>query len=265
MQIISHKSEGFFMSENQNVRSIRRSNVFQVFRNAKIVLSHNWSEMVSATLLTVVSILSLLLFPLFGFVLSFFASGFVAVGYISFTLSIIKGKKPKIESIYTNFRNCLGAAALRLVMCVFVFLWSLLLIIPGIIASINYSFAMSILCEKPNVGAMDAMKESKKLVYGYRDVLFAIYLLAFFFMLVVFCFGLILPLAINAVTVLPLWSILTIAGVISAIIYVVLFLPFIEVCLAGIYLEAKENVKLENKNLLPKKPKQVKTSGDNVL
>lgn len=55
---------------------------------------------------------------------------------------------------------------------IFIFLWSLLLIIPGIIAAYRYSMAFYILNDNPKMGAMDALRESKKMMVGYKGKLF---------------------------------------------------------------------------------------------
>jgi len=54
----------------------------------------------------------------------------------------------------------------NLLVGVFVLLWSLLLVIPGIIIAIYYSFATWILVDKGDRG-INAIKKSKKLIRGY--------------------------------------------------------------------------------------------------
>ena len=53
-------------------------------------------------------------------------------------------------------------------MVVFVFLWALLLIIPGIIAAIAYSQTFYILAEDDTIGSMDALRKSKEMMIGYK-------------------------------------------------------------------------------------------------
>ncbi|MGP1587907.1 MAG: DUF975 family protein [Treponemataceae bacterium] len=50
----------------------------------------------------------------------------------------------------------------------FVFLWSLLFFIPGIIKAISYSQAFYILAENPNVSVRTALKMSQKIMKGYK-------------------------------------------------------------------------------------------------
>jgi len=47
-------------------------------------------------------------------------------------------------------------------MVLFVLLWMLLLIVPGIIAAISYSLVFYIMHDNPDIGAMEAIDKSKK-------------------------------------------------------------------------------------------------------
>jgi uncharacterized membrane protein len=50
----------------------------------------------------------------------------------------------------------------------------LLLIIPGIMAGLSYSQTFYILSEDPSIGAMDAIRKSKEMMYGNRWKLFCL-------------------------------------------------------------------------------------------
>ena len=71
---------------------------------------------------------------------------------------------------------------------IFVFLWSLLLFIPGIIASIRYSQTFFILLDRPDLSVKEAMTESCRIMYGHKLEYFGMSLLLFLIALVVvFC------------------------------------------------------------------------------
>ena len=57
-----------------------------------------------------------------------------------------------------------------------VFLWSLLLIIPGIIKSFSYAMVPYISLTKPELGIMETLKESETLMKGHRMDYFCIIL-----------------------------------------------------------------------------------------
>lgn len=61
-------------------------------------------------------------------------------------------------------------------MDLFVFLWTLLLIIPGIIKSLAYALTPFILAENPEIPAYDAIKLSEKMMMGHKWDLFILIL-----------------------------------------------------------------------------------------
>jgi len=60
----------------------------------------------------------------------------------------------------------------RIISSLLIFLWSLLLIIPGIIKSLAYSQIIYIIYDTPNISTMDAMIESERLMDGHKGDLF---------------------------------------------------------------------------------------------
>lgn len=57
---------------------------------------------------------------------------------------------------------------------IFEFLWSLLLVIPGIVYHYSTYFAYQLMCENPNLKPTEALKLSKKMVKGNRGELFVL-------------------------------------------------------------------------------------------
>lgn len=55
-----------------------------------------------------------------------------------------------------------------------VHLWSLLFVIPGIVKAYSYSMMFYIMAEYPKIGVMKAMKLSKEMTRGYKSELFAL-------------------------------------------------------------------------------------------
>ncbi len=53
-------------------------------------------------------------------------------------------------------------------MVIFTILWSLLLIVPGIIAAISYLMTFYIIADDNTIRAMDAIDKSKTMMYGYK-------------------------------------------------------------------------------------------------
>jgi len=70
-----------------------------------------------------------------------------------------------------NYRHIVGAMLLR---DLFIFLWSLLFIIPGIIKFYSYRMVPYILADNPNIGASRAIQLSKDMTYGHKWRMFVL-------------------------------------------------------------------------------------------
>ncbi|MGV8906788.1 MAG: DUF975 family protein [Acetobacterium sp.] len=101
----------------------------------------------------------------------------ILVGLYYFSLSIYRGESPTIETMFSSgFRNYGRKLGGMLWMYLFIYLWSLLFIIPGIIKSIAYSMTPYILGDHPNVTAKEALKISMRMTEGYKGDIFVMYL-----------------------------------------------------------------------------------------
>lgn len=59
-------------------------------------------------------------------------------------------------------------------MALFIWLWSLLFIVPGIIAAYRYRLAPYLMAENPNLGIREAVNMSKELMAGHKWRLFCL-------------------------------------------------------------------------------------------
>ena len=71
-------------------------------------------------------------------------------------------------TIYADWKTSLKLIGTSIVVSIFVFLWTLLLIIPGIIKSISYSQTFFVLKDHPEYSITEAITESKKIMQGYK-------------------------------------------------------------------------------------------------
>jgi len=112
------------------------------------------------------------------------------VGYISYCLKINRKQETTYKDILNGFLVFTKILMLFITITVIVMLWSLLLIIPGIIAAYKYRLAYYILLDDPTKGIMQCIKESSVLMYGGKVDLLTIelsfvgwFLLDIFFMM----------------------------------------------------------------------------------
>ncbi len=90
-----------------------------------------------------------------------------------FFLTLIRGGRCRIGQIFIGFRAAFfRAIGLHVVMTLLILLWSLLLIIPGIIAGLAYSQAFYLLAQNRKLGPLQAITKSKTMMDGHKTRLF---------------------------------------------------------------------------------------------
>jgi uncharacterized membrane protein len=131
-------------------------------------------------------------------VLNLIIGGPFALGAAIFSLSLSRSKESRLEQIFDGFNFFLTAFIAYLLLILYVLLWALLLIVPGIIAALGYSMTFYILADDPLITPQDALKKSKFIMHGYKLKLF--YLCLRFFLLALLC---ILTLGIGFLWLIP--------------------------------------------------------------
>ena len=77
--------------------------------------------------------------------------GAAQLGLCSYYNRLIKGETPQVSELFSRFSFFGKALLLNLYTALLTFLWSLLLVIPGIIATYRYSLAFYVLCDNPEM------------------------------------------------------------------------------------------------------------------
>lgn len=95
-----------------------------------------------------------------------------SVGFSAYTLEIIKSDKGDIKTFFSSFENIFNVFLLRLLKIIFIFLWSLLLIVPGIIAAYRYRMAEYIMAENTGISPLEAIRLSKQMMLDKKTKLF---------------------------------------------------------------------------------------------
>ena len=81
----------------------------------------------------------------------------------------------KIEKVFEGFKTFKESLVLHIMESIFIFLWTLLFIIPGIIKSCSYAMASYILADHPEYTWKQCIKESQKMMKGYKWKLFCLH------------------------------------------------------------------------------------------
>ena len=107
-------------------------------------------------------------------------------GYKCYCLGVHRREEMPYESLFDGFTFAGKVIALYIVEGFFVALWSMLFVIPGIIAVYRYSFAIWNLCQNPELGVMEALNRSKRQTIGYKGQLFGLHMSFIGWYLIVF-------------------------------------------------------------------------------
>lgn len=163
----------------------------QYYKNEAIsALRGNWANALVATIILVALALffssndainsyyqRIVINPFIGYSLSF-VSLFVllplAVGYSNSMRVLLETGDNRLanNSFSLGFGNWLHVVWGMILSTIYIFLWTLLLIIPGIIKSYSYALTPYILVEHPEMSANEAIEESMRLMDGHKFDLF---------------------------------------------------------------------------------------------
>lgn len=114
------------------------------------------------------------LIALIAAVLFFILGCIVTIGYAKYNMELVEGKEVSMGRLFDYFPQWKTMVKAGLLQAVFVFLWMLLFIIPGIVAAYRYAMTSYILAENPEMGAMEAIDRSKEMMNGNKYRLFCL-------------------------------------------------------------------------------------------
>lgn len=139
----------------------------QMKQQAKDSLSGNWGTAIGVFLIGCI----------LGGVLSTTGIGGLFIGLITFGycaafLAVIRTKTMKLENLFDCTKNFGTVFVATLLQAIYIFLWTLLFWIPGIVKTYSYAMTNYILIDNPNMTANEAITESRKMMDGHKAELF---------------------------------------------------------------------------------------------
>ena len=111
-----------------------------------------------------------------GNIYDLFTSGAFSLGLAIFMLTFFRSKKTDNTLIFDGFSSFGKALLAALIMGIKIFLWSMLLVVPGIIAIIRYSQTFFVMADHPEYSANECIEESKRLLMGNKARFFCLHL-----------------------------------------------------------------------------------------
>ena len=121
----------------------------------------------------------------FGLILRIFVFNHLVVGATGYFVDTAQDLPSGFWRLKHGFRKgaYLNIAVVMLLREIFISLWSLLLIIPGIVKSLSYAMVPYLLAENPSMRYKDALKTSAAMMRGYRWRLIVLQLSFFWWIL----------------------------------------------------------------------------------
>ena len=98
----------------------------------------------------------------------------IEVGYSRFNLELVDYRQQSIDNLFGYFSFWKNAALTRFFKSLHILVGTLLLIVPGIIATYSYAMTGYILAERPELEPRDALAASKAMMDGNRWRLFCL-------------------------------------------------------------------------------------------
>lgn len=96
----------------------------------------------------------------------------MATGFTIYCFNIVNQRPASFGNLFDSFSIFFKVLWLNVLIFLFVYLWSLLLIIPGIIASYRYRMALYIMLDNPELSPLDCIRQSKEMMKNHKGELF---------------------------------------------------------------------------------------------
>lgn len=104
----------------------------------------------------------------------FIIGGAIQLGHAQFLLKQHDGKEVAFSDLFSQFYRFGQGFAQHFLRSLYIFLWTLLLIVPGIIKAFSYAMTPFIMADHPELSASEAINQSKAMMNGHKTELFVL-------------------------------------------------------------------------------------------
>ena len=141
---------------------------------AREALRGNWGIAAVSTFLVSVICGSTCGAPGLGY---FFLAVPIEYGFSIAILKLLRGDNLLVDNTFSSaFDNYIHKVGTGALCWIYIFLWSLLLIVPGIIKALAYAMVPFILEDEPTLSAEETLRRSSTMMAGHKWDLFVLYL-----------------------------------------------------------------------------------------
>ena len=103
----------------------------------------------------------------------------MSLGWAIISLRLARGEHIQTNNLFIGYqtgRRAVQVYATAFLTWIYILLWSLLLIVPGIIKAFEYSQVFYLIADNPNMTASEALKTSSQIMAGKKCLLFQLWL-----------------------------------------------------------------------------------------
>ncbi|BCZ47742.1 membrane protein [Clostridium gelidum] len=152
----------------------------EIRENARLSLKGNWKvAIVSSLVYSIVSIIGDFIpesSSIWFSILTTISNALLIFGYTAIMLHIVRGEDAEFSEIFSECKRFWKGLGMTIVVNIYIGLWTLLLVVPGIIASIKYSMTFYIWVDNPKIGIDEAINKSIEMTDGHKMDIFKLYL-----------------------------------------------------------------------------------------
>lgn len=102
------------------------------------------------------------------------ATAILRAGFIIFIINTVRNQAPCFGNLLDGFAICGRVILLYIMESIVIFLWSLLLLFPGLIAFYQYRLAIYLLIDNPDMSVFECMRKSREMMKGHKGELFSL-------------------------------------------------------------------------------------------
>lgn len=140
----------------------------ELMAQARAALRGQWGLGVSVTFLYLALAIVLQSVSTVGSLVWLIMAGPLILGLAELYLALARGRTVRFQAVFEGFNRFGTAVGAYLLQLLFILLWMLLLIVPGIIAALAYSMTFYVLADDPDCGPREAIRRSKEMMRGHK-------------------------------------------------------------------------------------------------
>lgn len=135
---------------------------------ARAHLRGNWDILAGTFLIYLIITGILSIIPVLGWFAGLLVAGPLLVGLHILALSVVRDREITLGQLFDGFTFFTLSMFAYLLMLLYICLWSLLLLIPGLLAMLSYAMTFFILADDRTLEPREAIRRSKEMMAGNR-------------------------------------------------------------------------------------------------